>query len=280
MDSRDTYPPDGWTKVLLPTTSAESWAAQRLSVNHPSFPQPEPNARVWRYMNFAQFVSFLSTKALYFSRLDRLGDDSEGTIPRGGAASLRARVLKVTHDGPPAPVETWNKAWISRYEQHRWSVFVNCWNCKKQESDQMWSKYSARPFGVAIRSTYERLNASLPLAWNSREVLLGQVTYGDYASADYVRDVSNHYNIVMSKRLEHEDDHEVRAVIDDPQIKREQAKEGLVVRILPHTLVETVVMAPSAPEWFWDTVLATCRTFRLDVPVERSALDWIPRLPL
>jgi len=229
-------------------------------------------------MDFAKFISFLSTGALYFARVDRLGDDSEGAIPLGSAASFHAFVEKARLGGPEAERKDWRTAWLEAYEREKWSIFVSCWYCKKQESDQMWTKY-AKPYGLAIRSTYEQLNASLPLGWNSREVLLGLVSYGDYDSPEYVRDVTNHFNLFMSKRLEHEDDHEVRAVIGDWRITREEAMDGLAVSVLSHTLVEAVVTAPGAPDWFVDTVAAACRAFNLDVPVERSALDRVPRVP-
>ena len=72
---------------------------------------------------------------------------------------------------------------------------MSCWFGKARESKQMWKNY-AGPSGLAIRSTYERLNAALPLGWRSQTVLLG-ISYGDYSSLDYVKDVSNHLNIFV-----------------------------------------------------------------------------------
>ncbi len=37
---------------------------------------PDPDAKLWRYMDFTKFVATLSNKALYFCRLDHLGDPS------------------------------------------------------------------------------------------------------------------------------------------------------------------------------------------------------------
>ena len=45
--------------------------------------QPEnPDIKVWRYMDFTKLVSLYSRQALYFSRLDHLGDTFEGSLPK------------------------------------------------------------------------------------------------------------------------------------------------------------------------------------------------------
>lgn len=276
MDRRDAYPPADWTTVLLPDTPPEVWAQQRVSQSHEAFLQPDPASRVWRYMELPKFLSFLSTRSLYFARADLL--EQEGYLPKGSEASFRAFIEKARQGGPEAAVKDWESALKESYERNRWSVFVSCWVGNARESRQMWKNY-AGPFGVAIRSTYGRLNAALPLTWRSQAVLLGKVTYGVYSSLDYVRDVSNHFNIFMSKPLEYEDEREVRAVINDWRLTKEQAASGLTVSILPHTLVEAVVVAPGSPRWFVDSVSAACRAFELDVPIELSDLDRLAEVP-
>ena len=39
---------------------------------------PASDAKLWRYMDFTKFVAMLNNKALYFCRLDHLGDPFEG----------------------------------------------------------------------------------------------------------------------------------------------------------------------------------------------------------
>jgi len=276
MDPRDTYPPADWTTILLPTTPPDVWAQQRLSQNHEAFPQLEPSSRVWRYIDLSKFLSLLSTRSLYFGRADLL--EQEGYFPKGSEATFRAFINKARQGGPEAAAKDWETALKESNERNRWSVFMSCWIGNAHEDKQMWKTY-AGPCGVAIRSTYERLNASLPLTWRSQAVLLGKVSYGDYSSLEYAKDVSNHLNIFMSKPLEYEGEREVRAVINDWRLTKEQAPPGLTVAILPHTLVEAVVTAPGSPQWFVDSVSAACRAFKLDVPVEKSALDRLVEMP-
>src|SRR5215207_9699692 len=45
-------------------------------------PPDDENVRVWRYMTFIKFVSLLDRSALFFARVDRLGDPFEGSYAR------------------------------------------------------------------------------------------------------------------------------------------------------------------------------------------------------
>jgi hypothetical protein len=51
--------------------------------NHPAFQPPtNPQIKIWRYMDFTQFVSMLDEKRLLFTRADLLEDKFEGTMSR------------------------------------------------------------------------------------------------------------------------------------------------------------------------------------------------------
>jgi hypothetical protein len=43
---------------------------------------PNLDITVWRYMDFAKYVSLLANKALYFTRLDLFDDPFEDTLTR------------------------------------------------------------------------------------------------------------------------------------------------------------------------------------------------------
>jgi len=50
--------------------------------NHPVFRKASnPNIKIWRYMNFAKYVSFLEESALHFGRSDKFEDPLEGSFP-------------------------------------------------------------------------------------------------------------------------------------------------------------------------------------------------------
>ena len=43
-------------------------------------PPDNDSTKVWRYMTFTKFMSLVDRSALYFARVDRLGDPFEGSF--------------------------------------------------------------------------------------------------------------------------------------------------------------------------------------------------------
>jgi hypothetical protein len=53
-----------------------------LKGRHPAFEPPaDPQTKIWRYMDFTQFVSMLEEKGLLFTRADLLVDKSKEQCP-------------------------------------------------------------------------------------------------------------------------------------------------------------------------------------------------------
>src|SRR4051812_25570677 len=95
------------------------------------------NARLWRYMSFPAYVWLLRTKSLFFSRLDLLGDPSEGARTdslerRMSQVSAKAR-MQLTKLRPivesffaielPQDVATWPSLYQLR--EQRYSTELN-----------------------------------------------------------------------------------------------------------------------------------------------------------
>ena len=90
----------------------------------------------------------------------------------------------------------------------RWCA-VNCWHLGEHESAAMWDIYVPAGAGVAIRSTFDRLKASLERS--ETEVYLGKVTYIDHAK-DAIP-VGNTFTPATHKRKSLEYESEVRALV-------------------------------------------------------------------
>ncbi len=115
------------------------------------FPQPEEGGGlgVWRYLDLAKFVSLLSTKTLIFSRVDCLRDDYEDLLRRHSH-------LKLKSDPGRA------KRFAEFQTKVRPHTYVTCWHANSDESEAMWRLYCGANEGVAIKTSYEKLDASLP----------------------------------------------------------------------------------------------------------------------
>jgi hypothetical protein len=96
-------------------------------------------------MDFAKFVDLLESKALFFSRLDSLGDPREGLLTVKELDGLSGR-----SDGMAQSIE-----------KSRSLSFVNCWHRGTGESMAMWDLYGASACGVAIKTTMKSLKVAI-----------------------------------------------------------------------------------------------------------------------
>jgi hypothetical protein len=234
---------------------------------HLSFTEPAPgNARLWRFMDLAQFLWILEKQALFFPSVATLAkaDPYEGeplpaklrAAQARGAAALRAFRLNC--------------------EAFKHLNFYNCWHMNDSESDAMWKLYLKGSQGIAIQSTVKRIKSSLQ-EYLTDTVYMALVRYVDYdtftttptgifGSSDY-----------MFKRLAFRHEQEVRLGTYRDDVRPEFVDEtghitasnprvaladilmhpertGVYVPASISALVERVVIYPFAPVWFSELV--------------------------
>jgi hypothetical protein len=232
---------------------------------HDSFPQPEdPTVRVWRYLDLPRFIWLLSTGALAFARMDSLEDPFEGSIP-------------------PAVYEAWksrNAELVAGVRRGlRKQAYVSCWHANNTESEAMWRLYCGSHEGIALQTTYEKLDASLPGG-----VYLGQITYLDY-DCD-TQPPHDTLALLMRKRQAFEHEHEIRALVWPPESPRELAPrdqdEDVRVINVPwpaRDYLERIYVSPYAEEWYRDVVVSVMERFAPDL-VDRLTWSRMRGVPL
>lgn len=276
-----------------------------MFAEHPAFLPPEHEEQViWRYIEFAKFVSMLATKSLFFSRVDLFPDKFEGsiTVPNVrreldlARRSLRAKteleqlvrigifdpeVLNMTED------ERVERS-IGGFQGARWvfrmTTHICCWHMNDTESAAMWKLYSESPYAIAVKSRYSRLRGAIEADPN--RVYIGRVIYTDYESE--LIDDSNALTPLLHKRHSFRHEQELRMAVNrsaeiafpDGQLDREriQNTSGTLISVDLSELVEEVVLSPGSPEWFADVVRETSARFDLKSPVRTSLLDSAPNL--
>ena len=242
---------------------------------HPVFEQPEnPDATLWRYLDFTKFVSLLDTRRLFFARADTFEDAFEGSYSRFNVAA-RPEVYKTAPAEMVAGLERVNR------ETRRW-VFVNCWNMSEGESAALWGLYVPPTGGVAIRSTFRRLTEAfgpmdpLPEKDPTPRAYVGKVQYADYEH-DWIPE-GNLFHPFVHKRQSFDFEHEVRGVIQriptrgDEIDFTQEPPMGLNVAIDLGRLVEAIHISPTAPSWFADLVASVVRRYDCDAELVRSSL--------
>lgn len=235
--------------------------------DHYLFVRPDLDALIWRYMDFTKFVALLETTAVYFPRVDLLGDPFEGSVPR---PSLESPAAFWAEQGFP---QEFAASMSDEYRVQRKYHYVSSWHIAKAESAAMWRLYLKSDEGIAIRSTTRRLCESFQLTeWR---VFIGCVRYIDYEAG--LIPEGNMFYPFLHKRESFEHEHELRAMIPDFE-RREAVKAGndsppgINVVVPLQILVESIWVAPSAPKWIFELVEAVRNRYGLDVPVHQSAL--------
>lgn len=250
---------------------------QDSAVMHPAFPQPDDlECLVWRYMDMPRLIAILGQQALFFPRLDRLGDPHEGAITRPFKEHLEAAGQNTAEK-----FAAWRK-------KIRMASFVSCWHRGQFESEAMWRLYCGRQ-GVAVQTTYAKLRSSVQ-RWNNPSLGIGLVSYRDYDAEELPS--LNVYVPVMSKRLAFSHEQEVRILWSMVGCKNYPAENtvwdtgpegkpepiGMLLPWNPEDFVEKIYINPYADSWYGDVIKTTVEKFspRLAVNIEWSQLRAAP----
>jgi len=240
---------------------------------HPAFCAPtDRDARIWRYLDFAQFVWLLDRRRLAFPHCTRMEDPFEGSTPRAEIERLETRIAAA------APAEHRSiEDGIARLRtlarEFREGYFISSWHANDVESEAMWKLFAASQNAVALQSTFARLRDALP-----PYVGVGFVRYID-DNADMLPSLDP-FEWIMHKRKSFAHERGVRAVasLDTPealggnQIRKSADKAAYYPEIDVAKLVEAVHVHPLGEEWFFDLVKRIVARFGFDLPVRRSEL--------
>jgi hypothetical protein len=263
--------------------------------HHPYFKLPEDhNAKIWRFLTLAKFLSTLESRSLHFARSDQFEDPYEGAIPERVMDYARS----FFHGLSPDNADSLAKEYLHVIDGLRLFSYLNCWHVNQAESDAMWRIYSHTTECVAIQSTVARLCDCL--GNTDEKVFVGQVIYTDFETVP--PDIFlNGLTPFIHKRSSFEYERELRALLwlnatDDPP-KASPGEVGLTPgplgRRLPvnlDVLIEEVVVAPFAPGWFVELVsdlvarynakwrLSHSRLYRPPNYRHQTSLD-VPRTP-
>lgn len=240
---------------------------------------PKPDSVLWRYMDFPKFVSLLKDEALYFSRLDSLGDKFEGA--KGLAhkkdewdkfyldffrKALLNPPLPVNNSHTPEEIDNAAKNLLSQLENsgkfNLKTRYVNCWHQNEVESEAFWRVYAPpNSPGIAIKTTYSDLNDSLG---DDPDIQIGRVKYINFSKG-----FAGINDSVFRKRASLSYENEVRAVIIDHEHSEEL---GIKVSVKLPLLLRVVVVSPFAPIWFEDVLRETMSRFNINSTIAKSEL--------
>ena len=256
---------------------------------HPELKTPDnPDAKIWRYLDFTKFLSMLEDQSLFFCRLDVFAekDPYEGLY-----TNLNARSEEVSYSD--FPEEFWQKKGIEDektlsiiqaaqkqvrpfIKQQREMTFVNSWCVSEHESAAMWPLYIQGAEGIAVQSTFNRLIESMK-KYEDFNVFIGEIKYLDYNT-----EAIPPGQILLpltTKRKSFEHEKELRALIWTLQHGKNKLEDnkfastlGLSVPINLDKLIESIYVSPTAAHWFLNLIKAITKRYEITKPVIQSDL--------
>lgn len=203
---------------------------------------------VWRYLSFDRYIYLITSGKLWFSRIDKVGDEFEGSVTHSSNVLWR----KVFEEHVPFPysVET-----IKNHEDTRKTfpklLMANCWHGSRGEEMMMWKIYTDRN-GIAIKSSVANLSKSLA---DAGDIFLNRVNYRDYSPNNSHGIFSENLISQASSRpdyLSHEK--EVRLTMFNPGLNEnftdyETLPSGIGIPVDIRKLISQAVIRPGAEKW-------------------------------
>ena len=262
---------------------------------------PNGEATLWRYMDLAKLLALLQNKSLYFSRIDKLGDQFEGRWSERTIMMLWRRehlwvfdetdqaIIEDKGTGDRLTFQKKEKSWSAEETISHWAsqiirpesalrhTYVNCWYAGEEESEAMWRLFAGDKYGTAIRTCARKFLGSF------KEFLpdyFGEVKYVSYDS--YAIPIAA-MPPVFYKRSAFSHEREVRAIIAPKQ--REAGAEDIGTHgeavsincpVDTGHLIEEIIVSPYSPAWLYGVVQGEVRNLGMDIEVRKSVMGRAP----
>jgi len=237
--------------------SSDPKSALREGIDQAFEPPPDPNIRIWRYMDFTRLVNILEEQALFFRRADLFEDKFEGTM----SGPLRDYLANKDH---PVSLESYSET----LRNIRSCSFVNSWHMNEAESAAMWKMFSSSHQSICLQSTYLRLRGALP-----DDVNIAVVKYILYERDQIPFD--NAWWPLLHKRKAFEYERELRAVWSDTEsfdCPPERREQGIWKKVDLNALIESIYVSPGGEPWFAELVKKVVRRYGKKLEVRQSDL--------
>lgn len=231
-----------------------------VSEFHPSFTnKPGDDDVLWRYMDLARFLSLLEDEAIYFARADQMSDRWEGSFSQANV-ELRPQLYGELF-------KDMNRQYVGMRESGLRSTHISCWHESPVESAAMWDIYQREGRGVAVKTTWANLIASIG---SDRSIFGGRVNYVDYRTT-FIPE-GNFFDRFMHKRLSFSHEREVRLIMMTGRSTPHPTEENTTIPLGPEPpvipipvdlkrLIQAVHVAPDAPDWVGDLIQKVCRRY-------------------
>ena len=232
-------------------------------------PRSIPDAtEVWRYLPLGRLLTAIKTRQLPLTILASYSKDDpyETSVPdvvvQSDCQIIYQDIASHFDDLAMWPFEYVNND-HERYSKLKArrrallrSAHASCWRWGEDESEAMWRIYDPCGSKVAIRSTFEKLQASIEDACT----VVSEVAYIDYKARNFLR-YEHEYDPALHKRNAFLHEQEVRVLrFSEDDFKRAGADEAhrapdhVYIDWDPEMVVDRIVLNPRCADWSLEMV--------------------------
>lgn len=205
-------------------------------------PPTDQEIKVWRYYDLSKFADLVLTKSLYFARADKFKDVFEGSLSKPSIHERKKQLISISSNKKweESNTEFWNNIGLDFKKKYA----ISCWHMNNYESAAMWRIFLKTDEGIAIQSTYQKLENCLDKV--PKPVYVGVVNYIDYDND--LMDWGNKMVPFLHKRKSFSHEQEIRAILRSTDYDLKDGGFKLVIDI--NLLIEKIFVSPNSPEWF------------------------------
>lgn len=232
------------------------------------------NQNIRRYLTLAKFLSLLEYKSLYFTRTDKFPDPLDGQYPnkidpKGTFTSGTIEAKEVESDQKILLNKKGGQIVRDISNTLRNIIVVNCWVQSPYESEAMWSLYCNQKDGLAIESTIEDLENSIEYHYNPTPEIK-PVKYLDYDKEEPPS--NNAFDPYFHKRIEFEDEKELRVAIILLHMTNNAPKHGILIPVNLNKMLKCVHIAPHASDWYFKMIKDILKRYEINTNIKQSTL--------
>lgn len=222
----------------------------------------EHNPVLWRYLTNAKFAELVRTRALRFTRQDKLRelDNGEGMLAQSRAFTKASRGREQFLAAKTRRGDWEENLWHSIHSDAlsvARRVFLSCWHMNPVENEAMWKAYAPQAGSVAVRSTPAALIAALDLGAGS--LRCAPVAYVDSATIAGT-------NATFAKGLEFSFEREWRLCIEG---HRDEQWISIACNI--EAMIDKIVLSPNSGTYELSQIRALLEKHQSAIPLEGSA---------
>jgi len=213
-------------------------------------------------MDFTKFLALLETQELHLTQLARFDDPFEGHPPRMVIEVHRAMPFGLSDEQYEKLGEEINED-LKSFRNSRNLIAASCWHLNEVESAAMWNLYLRSGEGIAIKTTFADLAASLQSS--PIKVHGALVEYVDFEHFYPKHRDSLLWATYKRESFRHEQEFRILAKIDP-------ASTGIAVQVDLSKLLKAVYVAPTVPNWISSIVQKLLLRYGFECPVIQSTL--------